>query len=137
FTTVIGPCLVTPDELEQYIAPTKEGHTGKQYNLAMKAFVNGKQVSGGNMADMDWTFAEIIERASYGVELYPGDVIGSGTVGTGCFLELNGTGKLNDPNYREQWLKPGDVVELEIERLGVLKNTIAQRETNWSILNRK
>ena len=51
------------------------------------------------LADMDWTFAEIIERASYGVDLYPGDVIGSGTVGTGCFLELNGTGKLNDVNY--------------------------------------
>ena len=46
---------------------------------------------------MDWTFAEIIERASYGADLYPGDIIGSGTVGTGCFLELNGTGKLNDP----------------------------------------
>ena len=65
----------------------------------MKCRVNGVQVSEGNVADMDWTFAEIIERCSYGVHLLPGDVIGSGTVGTGCFLELNGTGKLNDPNY--------------------------------------
>ncbi len=67
----------------------------------MQCRVNGTQVSDGNMKDMDWTFAEMIERASYGVDLYAGDVIGSGTVGTGCFLELNGTGKLNDPNYAE------------------------------------
>ncbi len=86
---------------------------------------------------MDWTFAEIIERASYGVDLYPGDVIGSGTVGTGCFLELNGTGKFNDPNYAEQWLKDGDVVEMEIDGLGTLTNTIAMEETDWSILRRK
>ncbi len=66
----------------------------------MKCWVNGIQVSEGNVSDMDWTFAEIIERCSYGVNLFPGDVIGSGTVGTGCFLELNGTGKLNDPNIR-------------------------------------
>ena len=93
----------------------KEGHTGNAYNLKMKCRVNGVQVSEGNLADMDWTFAEIIERASYGVQLFPGDVIGSGTVGTGCFLELNGTGKLNDPDYKEQWLQEGDVVEMEIE----------------------
>ena len=86
---------------------------------------------------MDWTFAEIIERASYGVDLYPGDVIGSGTVGTGCFLELNGTGKLNDPNYAEQWLKEGDVVEMEIESLGKLSNTIVAEESNYSILSQK
>jgi fumarylacetoacetate (FAA) hydrolase len=60
----------------------------------MQCRVNGIQVSDGNASDMDWTFAEIIERASYGADLYPGDIIGSGTVGTGCFLELNGTGKL-------------------------------------------
>lgn len=62
--------------------------------------------------------------------LYPGDVIGSGTVGTGCFLELNGTGKLNDPNYPEQWLQAGDVVEMEIDGLGKLSNTIVAEETN-------
>ncbi len=118
FSTVIGPWLVTMDELEEYVVPCKENHTGKSWNLSMKCFVNGKQVSDGNLADMDWTFAEIIERASYGVDLYPGDVIGSGTVGTGCFLELNGTGKLNDPNYVEQWLQPGDVVDMEIGQLG-------------------
>ena len=103
----------------------------------MKCWVNGVQVSEGSLGDMDWTFAEIIERASYGVDLYPGDVIGSGTVGTGCFLELNGTGKLNDPNYTEQWLQPDDVVEMEIEGLGRLSNTIITEETDWSILKRK
>ena len=137
FSTVIGPWLVTLDELEEYVVPCKENHTGKSWNLSMKCFVNGKQVSDGNLADMDWTFAEIIERASYGVDLYPGDVIGSGTVGTGCFLELNGTGKLNDPNYVEQWLQPGDVVDMEIGQLGKLSNTIVAEETGWSILGRK
>ena len=86
---------------------------------------------------MDWTFAEIIERASYGVDLYPGDIIGSGTVGTGCFLELNGTGKLNDPNYAEQWLQEGDEVEMEIEGLGKLNNTIVRDEDDFSILEKK
>jgi fumarylacetoacetate (FAA) hydrolase len=99
--------------------------------------VNGKQVSDGNLKDMDWTFAEIIERASYGADLYPGDIIGSGTVGTGCFLELNGTEKLNDLSYEEQWLKEGDEIELEIDGLGILKNTIIKEENDFSILDKK
>jgi fumarylacetoacetate (FAA) hydrolase len=103
----------------------------------MTCKVNGIQVSAGNLGDMDWTFAEIIERASYGVDLYPGDVIGSGTVGTGCFLELNGTGKLNDPNYKEQWLQAGDIVEMEIDKLGILTNSIVREEEDWSILKQK
>lgn len=134
FSTVIGPCLVTLDELEEFVIPAKENHTGKSWNLKMKCWVNGVQVSEGNVGDMDWTFAEIIERASYGVTLYPGDVIGSGTVGTGCFLELNGTGKLNDPNYKEQWLQEGDVVDMEIDGLGKLSNTIVKDESDFSIL---
>ncbi|WP_315818745.1 fumarylacetoacetate hydrolase family protein [Paraflavitalea speifideaquila] len=69
FSTVIGPWLVTLDELEQYEIPAKEGHTGKSWNLRMQCRVNGTQVSDGNVGDMDWTFAEIIERASYGVNL--------------------------------------------------------------------
>ena len=119
------------------MVPAPEGHVGKSWNLRMRARVNGEQVSEGNLADMHWTFAEIIERASYGVELIPGDIIGSGTVGTGCFLELNGTGKLNDPSYPEQWLKAGDVVELEIDGLGVLSTTIVAEESDWSILKKK
>jgi len=137
FSTVIGPCLVTLDELEQYEVPCKEGHVGKNWNLAMTCSVNGVQVSAGNLADMDWTFAEIVERCAYGVDIYPGDVIGSGTVGTGCFLELNGTGKLNDPNYTEQWLQPNDVVEMEITGIGKLTNTIIKEDTDFSILAKK
>jgi len=134
FSTVIGPMLVTPDELEEYLVEPNENHTGNAYNLAMKCWVNDVQVSEGNLSDMEWTFAEIIERASYGVQLYPGDIIGSGTVGTGCFLELNGTGKLNDPEYKEQWLQEGDKVEMEIENLGRLVNTIVKDESDFSIL---
>jgi fumarylacetoacetate (FAA) hydrolase len=137
FATTIGPWLVTLDELHEFETAAKEGHVGKSWNLKMTCKINGMQVSEGNLGDMDWTFAEIIERASYGVDLYPGDVIGSGTVGTGCFLELNGTGKLNDPNYQEQWLQNGDVVEMEIGGLGLLSNTIVAEETDWSILSRK
>jgi fumarylacetoacetate (FAA) hydrolase len=103
----------------------------------MSCTVNGVQVSSGNLGDMDWTFAEIIERCSYGADLYPGDVIGSGTVGTGCFLELNGTGKLNDPDYREQWLQEGDVVEMQMDELGKLTNTIVREESEFSLLKRK
>ncbi len=134
FSTVIGPMLVTPDELEPYKIPAKPNHTGNNYNLKMTCTVNGVQVSAGNVGDMDWTFAEIIERCAYGVDILPGDVIGSGTVGTGCFLELNGTGKLNDPNYKEQWLQDGDVVEMDIDGLGHLSNTIVAEKTDWSIL---
>ena len=137
FATVIGPCLVTMDELENFEIPCKEGHTGKSWNLPMKCWVNGVQVSSGNIGDMDWTFAEIIERCAYGVDIHPGDVIGSGTVGTGCFLELNGTGKLNDPNYKEQWLQENDVVEMEIDGLGRLSNTIVRDESSFSILAKK
>jgi fumarylacetoacetate (FAA) hydrolase len=137
FATTIGPWLVTTDELEEFETDPKEGHVGKAWNLNMICKVNGIQVSAGNLADMDWTFAEIIERASYGVDLFPGDVIGSGTVGTGCFLELNGTGKLNDPAYPEQWLNAGDIVEMEVEHLGILSNTIVAEDTDWSILARK
>lgn len=137
FSTVIGPMLVSLDELEKYEVPCKDNHTGKAWNLGMKCWVNGKQVSEGNLADMDWTFAEIIERCSYGVNLMPGDVIGSGTVGTGCFLELNGTGLLNDPGFTPQWLQEGDVVDMEIDGLGKLSNTIVKDESDFSILGLK
>jgi fumarylacetoacetate (FAA) hydrolase len=137
FSTTLGPWLVTQDELAQYEVPCKPNHVGKAWNLTMKCFVNNIQVSEGNVADMDWTFAEIIERASYGAEIFPGDVIGSGTCGTGCFLELNGTGKLTDANYTEQWLQPNDVVRLEIDALGILENTIIAEDTDWSILAEK
>jgi fumarylacetoacetate (FAA) hydrolase len=137
FCTVIGPWLVTPDELEQYKIAPKAGHTGNAYNLEMKCVVNGIEVSKGNMADMEWTFAEIIERCAYGCDVLPSDVIGSGTVGTGCFLELNGTGLLNDPNYQTQWLQPGDLIEMEVTGLGMLGNIIEKAESDFSILGLK
>jgi fumarylacetoacetate (FAA) hydrolase len=138
FATTIGPYLVTSEELEKYRIETPEGN---KYNLEMKAFHNGKQVSFGNLKDMNWTFAQIIERASYGVELLPGDVIGSGTVGTGCYLELNGTraleAKQKGEEFKPVWLKGGDTIELEIEGLGKLKNKIVKKEKDYSILSKK
>lgn len=137
FSTVIGPCLVTLDELSAYEVAPKEGHIGKAWNLSMKCWVNDIQVSEGNIKEMDWTFAEIIERCAYGADIHPGDVIGSGTVGTGCFLELNGTGKLTNPNYTEQWLQAGDEVKMEIEGIGILKNRIVKDDSEFSILAKK
>lgn len=134
FSTVIGPILVTPDELAAYKISAKPNHTGNAYNLKMKCWVNGELLSEGNMGDMDWTFAEILERCAYGVDILAGDVIGSGTVGTGCLLELNGTGLLNDPDYKVQWLQAGDVVEMEIDGLGRLSNTIVAVDNPMSIL---
>jgi len=134
FSTVIGPWLVTPDELEPYKIQAKPGHVGNNYDLKMTCHVNGIQVSEGSVGDMDWTFAEIIERCAYGADIFPGDVIGSGTVGTGCFLELNGTGLLNDPNFKPQWLQANDVVTMDITGLGHLSNTIVKEESDFSIL---
>jgi len=137
FASTTGPWLVTLEELIHKEVPCKKNHIGKSWNLKMSASVNGQPVSSGNLADMEWTFAELIARASYGVELFPGDIIGSGTVGTGCFLELNGTGKLNNPEYPEQWLLPNDEIELQIENLGFLRNTIKKEATDYSILQLK
>jgi fumarylacetoacetate (FAA) hydrolase len=136
FATSIGPWIVTPDELADKLVTPKPGHEGRAFDLAMTARVNGVQVSAGNLADMDWTFAEILERCAYGADLFPGDVIGSGTVGTGCFLELNGSAKLENPDFVPQWLRPGDEVELSVERLGVLNN-IPVLESEFSILAKK
>ena len=134
FSTVIGPWLVTPDELESFKVPAKSGHVGNSYDLKMSCHVNGIQVSSGSVGDMDWTFAEIIERCAYGADIFPGDVIGSGTVGTGCFLELNGTGLLNDPSFKPQWLQAGDVVNMDITALGHLSNTIVKEDSDMSLL---
>ncbi len=134
FATALGPWLVTTDELVDYEVPAAEGHTGKNWSLGMKCRVNGTQVSEGNLSDMNWTFAEIIERCSYGATLSAGDIIGSGTVGAGCFFELNGTGRLANPAFEEQWLLPGNVIELEIDGLGVLQNTIVEEDDDFSLL---
>lgn len=115
FAQSFGAYLVTPDEL----ADKQTGRTGV-YDLEMVARVNGEEKSRGNWKTLHYDFGQMIERASAGVTLYPGDVIGSGTVGTGCLLELT---KAQGP-----YLQVGDVVELQIERLGILKNTIGSQE---------
>lgn len=112
FANTLGPWIVTPDELKK-AATDRPG----VYNANMVARVNGKELSRGNWSDMYYSFGEIIARASEDSPLLPGDVIGSGTVGTGCLLELT---KGEGP-----WLKKGDQIELEVEHLGVLKNTVA------------
>jgi len=134
FANVIGPYLVTPNELESKSIDTA---FGKKYDLQMSCYLNGELLSTGNAKDMNWTFAEIIERASYGAELFPGDIIGSGTVGTGCLLELNGTAKRNDPDYIERWIQENDEIEMQIEGLGKITNKIIKSESNHSLLNLK
>lgn len=138
FATCIGPWLVTPDELTE----VEEGSEfGLRHNLRMTAKHNGELISDGNLNTMTFTFAEIIERCSYGVEIHPGDVIGSGTVGTGCYLELNGTrnrlAKEKGETYDPVWIQAGDTLELEIERLGILSNTVVKSDQDRSILAKK
>ena len=134
FCNILGPYLVTTDELEKKVIKTANGN---KYNLQMQCWVNGSLLSEGNTSEMNWTFAEIIERASYGVELFPGDVIGSGTVGTGCLLELNGTGKRANPDYKEKWIQAGDIIEMRIEGLGKINNKIIKSNSNHSLLKLK
>jgi len=112
FASSLGPCIVTLDELEDRAV----GRPGV-YDLMMRACINGEERSRGNFKDIYWSFGDILARASESVTLLPGDVIGSGTVGTGCLLELT---KAKGP-----WLNKGDIVELEIERIGTLSNTVA------------
>ena len=131
FASVIGPYLVTPDEIRDKLID-KGGH-GSIYDLKMSCFLNNQLVSEGNFKDMNWTFEQIIERASYGTTIYPGDIIGSGTVGTGCLLELNGTGKIKDSNYNEVWLKEGDVVKMKIDKLGEISNKIVSESSDHKI----
>jgi 2-keto-4-pentenoate hydratase/2-oxohepta-3-ene-1,7-dioic acid hydratase in catechol pathway len=112
FATSLGPWIVTPDELQ-------DRKSGKgRFDLTMKARVNGKELSHGNMNSLHWTFSQMIARASQAVEVHAGDVFGSGTVGTGSLLEMG--------QDVHRWLRPGDEVELEIERLGTLRNRIIE-----------
>ena len=134
FANVLGPYLVTTDELKKHSINTP---FGKQYNLKMQCFINGELLSEGNAKDMHWTFAEIIERASYGVELFPGDVIGSGTVGGGCLLEINGSHNALNPKYTERWIKEGDEIQMEIEGLGKITNKIVAVNSSHSIIKLK
>lgn len=131
FASVLGPYLVTPDELSGNII--NEDDNGCNYDLQMTCSVNGKLLSKGNLKDMAWSFEKIIERVSYGATIYPGDIIGSGTVGTGCLLEINGTNKLKSSDFTEVWLKENDIVEMEIEKLGKITNKIISNKSNYKI----
>ena len=131
FASVIGPYLVTPDEIKDKLID--KGGYGSIYDLKMSCFLNNQLVSEGNFKDMNWTFEQIIERVSYGTTIYPGDIIGSGTVGTGCLLEINGTGKIKDSNYKEVWLKEGDVVKMKIDKLGEISNKIVSESSDHKI----
>jgi 2-keto-4-pentenoate hydratase/2-oxohepta-3-ene-1,7-dioic acid hydratase in catechol pathway len=111
--TSIGPVLVTPDELEPY-------RSGKGYRLGMRASVNGRDLGGGSWADIHWSFGQMLAYASRGTQLRPGDVVGSGTVGTGCLLELSGLHGAE----RYPWLQPGDVVTVEVEQIGAISGRI-------------
>jgi fumarylacetoacetate (FAA) hydrolase len=114
FATSLGPYLVTPDELDDVRLGSGRD---ERFNLEMRGWINGDNLTHDNTKNMYYTFPQMIERASQHVRLRPGDVIGSGTCGTGCILELG--------TERHRWLLAGDVVEMEIERLGMLRNTLA------------
>ena len=113
FASSIGPWLVTPDELADV-------RTEKGFDLAMTATVNGQELSRGTWASAHFSFGEMVERASADVRLRPGDLLGSGTVGTGCLLEVR-------DDILGRYLRPGDAVTLAIERLGSLSTTIIER----------
>jgi fumarylacetoacetate (FAA) hydrolase len=113
FATSLGPWLVTPDEL----ASRRVGSgTSERYDMTMLARVDGQEISRGNFQHIYYSFPQIIAYASRNVRLRPGDVIGSGTVGTGCLLEI-GTSV-------HPWFQRGETLELEIDGIGVLRNTI-------------
>lgn len=103
FATAIGPCLVTRDEIITLD------------DLTMVARVNGEVWSQGRFGSIHWTFPQMIAHVSRGETVYPGDLFGSGTVGGGCGLEL------------DRYLKPGDIVELEIQPIGVLRTRIVDQ----------
>ena len=113
FATTLGPALVTPDELE-------DARSGHAFDLAMTATVNGREYSRASLDEIHWSFGEMIAYASRGTWVRAGDVIGSGTCGTGCILEL----ALVHGGAEYPWLQPGDDVELSVERLGTLRNRI-------------
>jgi len=115
FSTTLGPYISTKTELKDKLI---QGPDGEKYDLNMRAYLNGKLLSEDNFKNITWTFAQIISRISNGAEIYPGDVIGSGTCATGCLLELNQT------NGTDIWLKDGDEIKLEVDKMGSLVNTI-------------
>ncbi len=117
FATSLGPWLVTPDELDPYRVRAGLAPDLERYDMTMLARVNGKEISRGNFSDIYYSFPQMIAWASQNARLRVGDVLGSGTVGTGCLLELG--------TEVHPWFQRGDEIELEIEGIGVLRNRIA------------
>lgn len=113
FANTLGPFIVTPEELEPF-------RSNNSYALKMQAFINGELVSDGMWDTIDWGFPDMVAYASRGTTLVPGDVLGSGTVPTGCLFEHF---SLNREAFRG-WLKPGDEVRLVVEQLGETRQTI-------------
>lgn len=111
----LGPVLVTADELEPY-------RSAKGFNLEMRGYVNDELVSQGCLDQLDWTFADMVTYAARGTTLRPGDVIGSGTVPTGCLLEHF---VMDTAGFRG-WLKSGDVIRLDVQELGTIRNTVVE-----------
>lgn len=109
FGTSLGPAVVTLDELE-------DRRSGKAFDLEMIARVDGEEVSRGNLDEIHWSLGEMTAHASRDSRIEPGDVMGTGTVGTGSILDL-GT---------EGWIQPGDTVELEVEELGTLSTQVVE-----------
>jgi 2-keto-4-pentenoate hydratase/2-oxohepta-3-ene-1,7-dioic acid hydratase in catechol pathway len=101
FATSLGPYVVTPDEFDPSSA-------------RLLARVNGEVWGEGHLADARWSFAQMIAYVSQGEDVWPGDVYGSGTPFGGCGLD------------QDRWIAPGDVVELEIEGIGVLRNRVVR-----------
>ena len=112
FAATIGPWLVTPDELA-------DARQGSGYDLGMTARVGDVEISRGRWADAHFSFGQMLERASADVRVRPGDLLGSGTVGTGCLLEVR-------EETLGRWLEPGDEVALAVERLGELRTPIVE-----------
>jgi 2-keto-4-pentenoate hydratase/2-oxohepta-3-ene-1,7-dioic acid hydratase in catechol pathway len=115
FATSLGPYMVTADELDPY-------RKGRAFDITMTAEVNGKEYSRASLADIYWSFGEMLAYASRGTRIEPGDVIGSGTCGTGCILELS----LVHGQEAYPWLRPGDEVVLEVEHLGRLASRVVE-----------
>ncbi len=113
FATTLGPCLVTVDEIETF-------RKGAAFDLTMTCSVDGVEYTRGNLADIYWSFEEMAAFASRGATLLPGDVLGSGTCATGCILELS----LTHGKDRYPWLQPGNSVEVKVDQLGRIENTV-------------
>jgi 2-keto-4-pentenoate hydratase/2-oxohepta-3-ene-1,7-dioic acid hydratase in catechol pathway len=112
--TTLGPWLVTADELADHVE-------GDRLALRTEVLLNGVRTGGDTTANMSWSFADLVAYASRGTVVRPGDVLGSGTCGTGCIAEL----KRTQGDAAPDWLAPGDVVRIDVERLGHIENRLA------------